>query len=439
MSRNKGTFNFAANFEPLVKAPIDARMKVGSFTDLTDPSTWADADGNVWLYKGIIVVVADDPSAGIYYLSDESNYTSSWAWKPAGGNAQIDASINILNIGSGDASVYYGKSGENFLLREIKGSPTITVSTSDNLIYIDASGGGTGTYDTSLDPSLAMPNDVGGIPAGTLVNDLKGDTLISLWDSLLFPTVNPTYVAPSNSFNDNATNLQEVAAAISVTYTASFNRGAINLSGSFQDYRAGLPNSYNYSDPSGNTLLTDVSSASLTNIQTVNNYVVVIGTQTWSNTVSYDEGPQPKDNKGNDYDSPLSAGTTGSQSVTIEGVYPIFATTSSISVLTKQALQSMSISTSPTYSMAPESGGNKQTFQLPDKWTGSPTNNPLTGVQTYNTIAGSWEYQGGSAASSLTYWTTSSTTKTIQGVVENYTQYTYNGTDRSTVDIRLIF
>lgn len=88
MSRNKGTFNFAANFEPLVKAPLDGRLVVSTKADLINPATWQDAGSNVWLFKGIVVSVVADSTPennGLYFLTDETNYTNYTYWVKIGG------------------------------------------------------------------------------------------------------------------------------------------------------------------------------------------------------------------------------------------------------------------------------------------------------------------------------------------------------------------
>ena len=306
--------------------------------------------------------------------------------------------------------------------------------------YLDVSGGGgSGTYDTNLDDALEMPSDVGGIPAGTTVADLKGDTLISLWDDLLFPTVNPTYSNPGSTFSDNISTLQIIGDSLNITYTTNFSRGGIYVSGNFQDYRSGLPSGYYYTDPSSNSLLVDVSSSSLSNVQVVSGYVVTIGNQSWTSYVDYLEGPQPYDNKGNPYGSPLSAGSTSTDTITVEGVYPLFGTTSDITVSTQQSLVSMLSGNNIVFNMVAESLPNRQQFDIPDVWEGAPTNRSLQGIETYNTVSGSWEYQGESAAASLTYWDTSSTTHTIEGSVINYIRYAYNSDVRGAVQIRLKF
>ena len=67
---------------------------------------------------------------------------------------------------------------------------------------------------------------------------------------------------------------------------------------------------------------------------------------------------------------------------------------------------------------------------------------------TYNSVSGNYEYQGGlnlpstiaaDREISLTYWTIFAVTESVQGNTINYTRYEYNGTDRGSVQIRLVF
>lgn len=465
MARSKGTFNFSANFEVLAKAPLDAKMLVQNYTDLVNPTTWEDLNSNVWLFNGAIVSVATDPSSGLYFLKDADNYTDYASWEPVGSGIIPDSSLNFLNIGYGTGIFAEFDSSGNILLRTIDGSngvityldgSTLIIEIEDGIFLKEASLGDSFSYDasgflqvdvsvdpiysTTLDPSLEMPNPVGGYPAGTTVADLYGDSLIQMWDNLLFPTVNPTYVNPTNSWSKSPTGtLYESGSSQNFTFTSTLNKGAINIGSNFQDFRSGDSSLYNYTDPSGNTLLVDTQTSALSDVQSINGYEVSTGYQSFTSTVSYLEGPQPLDNKGNPYDSPLSAGTLGTQTITIEGVYPLFATTADITTYTQRPLVSMKTGNNIVFPMVPETGGNKQKFSIPDPWTGAPTSRALTGIQTYNTVSNTWEYQGGSAANSLTFWNTSGTNRTIQGNSIPYTNYTYNGTDRSSIDVRLVF
>ena len=85
--------------------------------------------------------------------------------------------------------------------------------------------------------------------------------------------------------------------------------------------------------------------------------------------------------------------------------------------------------------MVAETGGNKQSFEIATDWLAV---RPLVGIQTFNTVSSTWEYQGGSANTSLTYWTVTDVTETIKGNTVNYKKFTYNGTDRSATQIKII-
>lgn len=97
MARIKGQANYASNFEVLKQAPLDSRTVVSDAGDLTKIATWQDADGNVWLYDGLIVVVpnTNNPSAPeVYVLKDKDNFGRVDAWLKLGAdNATAVAAI----------------------------------------------------------------------------------------------------------------------------------------------------------------------------------------------------------------------------------------------------------------------------------------------------------------------------------------------------------
>ena len=297
--------------------------------------------------------------------------------------------------------------------------------------YIITSGGSSGSgneYYTGKTPSTI---DLGGISSGTV---LTGKTYTQLFQELLVPTINPVLSNPSNSFTDNAASLYEIGCSIpSITFTSSFNRGSITLDGSFQNYRAGLPNTHCFS---GTDLTTIVPSTNLSESQTINNYMVLQGIQTWGACVAYDQGPQPLDSNGDPYSTPLPSGTTSAKTQRFEGVYPIFATCTTITTLDKIPLISMTSGNNIVIDLVADSGGNKQKFEIATDWL---TSRSLKGVNQYNTVAQAWQYPGGSQSASLNIWDVSDVTETIQGNVTNYKRYTYNSTDRGGVKIRLEF
>lgn len=97
MARIKGQANYASNFEVLKQAPLDSRTVVSDSGDLIKKATWQDADGNVWLYDGLIVTVpnTNNPSAPeAYILKDKDNYGRPDAWLKLGAdNASAVAAI----------------------------------------------------------------------------------------------------------------------------------------------------------------------------------------------------------------------------------------------------------------------------------------------------------------------------------------------------------
>lgn len=89
MARNKGTFNFSANLEPKVQAPLDARTVVDTVAELTQAATWQDTNGDVWLFDGLVVSIAQ--TGELYMLTDKAAYTSAASWKRIdGGGAESD-------------------------------------------------------------------------------------------------------------------------------------------------------------------------------------------------------------------------------------------------------------------------------------------------------------------------------------------------------------
>jgi hypothetical protein len=246
-----------------------------------------------------------------------------------------------------------------------------------------------------------------------------------MFDALLYPELFPTLTAPSNTFALTQAGLQEIGATLTLAFSAAFNRGSIDPAYGTDGFRSGLPNEYNYTG----TGLADETSTSLTDSQSVVDYVVVSGVQSWTSSVDYDEGDQPLSSKGNNYLTALAAGTTSpAKSVSITGVYPFYATTVAMGTVTKQTLVAHT-SSYFSASMVAETGGEKQTCDLPDA-VGA-----LTGIQFYNTVSSAWEWVNGSAANSLLTFTETSTTHDVNGSTIDYARFTHNG---SNVGARLL-
>lgn len=325
-------------------------------------------------------------------------------------------------------SIYIGQTGNTLYFKSVVGSGGTAVSTSgDTLIIYSTGGTDAGTYNLSSPAAI----DVGGILTGT---ELTGKTSFELFEMLLVPTLEPSFVDPYNTFALSNTGLFEVNCNITpLTMTAGFNQGSIDpVYCGGPSLASGLPLFYNFTGTGLSSTGTSLLSISCT---IAASYNVPIGAQTWSNSVTFDDGQPPLDSKGGILPA-YPAGTTGNVSQCIEGVYPIYGTTSSISSLTKQSLNSMLTGNNIQITLVPETGGNKHKFEIPCAWLSS---RPLVGIKTFNSVANAWCYEGSTAIASLTKWDESPSTETVQSLSIGYCRYTYNGIDRSTTYIRLEF
>lgn len=64
------------------------------------------------------------------------------------------------------------------------------------------------TYNTLLDGDLAMGVTIGGLSAGTEVSEISGKTFVTVFDELLFPTLQPTYTIPTITLSNNSQTLE---------------------------------------------------------------------------------------------------------------------------------------------------------------------------------------------------------------------------------------
>lgn len=274
-------------------------------------------------------------------------------------------------------------------------------------------------YESNIeDKTLAMPYAVGGFARGTKVSDLEGKTYGEMFDDLLFPTVNPTFTLPSAGIAfESYDEIQEVGAPAptSANFTTNFNAGAINLNGVKQSNRAGqLDEAHSYiyvnNNPSNKVLPSKVE----------------LGFTIYRYYAAYAEGPQPKDNKGNNYSMPLPAGSVQSAPLYLRGTYPWYASTSaatSASPVVKQALvawNSTAGSMSTGNFVLQPSGTLQQVFKLPRQ---------LKTLQMLNTVSNLMVTIGTSD------YTETTEVINIGGTDVTYYVYTYNGSNRGEVTL----
>lgn len=79
MARNKGMFQFAANFEIKNSAALDPRMVVATKAELYNKETWPYDGETAYLYNGLVVAVTEENE--LYMLIDAANYAVEASWK----------------------------------------------------------------------------------------------------------------------------------------------------------------------------------------------------------------------------------------------------------------------------------------------------------------------------------------------------------------------
>jgi hypothetical protein len=276
-------------------------------------------------------------------------------------------------------------------------------------------------YDSAMDDSLATVGNLGGIPAGTTAASLKAKTLSQVFDDLLFPTVNPTFEAPTASLSLKSTsttpNIQEVGttgASVPVegSFNTGFNKGAIKIAGVKKQDRAGnlIPGGsfiYMNGNPSTREFPTEIPD----------------GFITYKYRAAHEAGPQPLDSKGGNYQTPLPKGTVDSGAVTVNGVYPYYTNKDNITAFSKLAL-----TTNKTLDVTfvAETASNKHAFKIPTKFN-------VTKITLLNTRSGKYEDY------SVSRFSVTTETINVQGTNVQYKVYTRNDGTNGSSSFKITF
>lgn len=280
---------------------------------------------------------------------------------------------------------------------------------------------GSGKYQSNIeDKNIAMTTKYGDFAVGTKVSALEGKTYDELFDGILFPTVNPTFTAPSASiaFKNYATT-QEVGsvAPTADNFTTGYNAGAINLNGSKQANRGGAQDT-------ANSFIYYGSSANNKTLPTT----VAEGSTSYKYRAAFAEGPQPKNNKGVDFSSPLAASHVDSTAVTVNGTWPWYASTVTAGELTKQSLVAWNATagamSSGEFTVQPHTADTPQMFKLPRR---------AASLQEYSSVSKAFD------TVPLSKWTETSAEETINGVKRTYYTYSYKEVPRGSVTLIVKF
>lgn len=219
-----------------------------------------------------------------------------------------------------------------------------------------------GFYESSLDPTVATVEKLGGIAAGTTVAQLTDKSYDEIFDTLIFPTVNPTFTAPSASISlKSYQNVQEIGAnaPTAANFNVSFNAGEITLAGKKQNNRAGEQ------DMEASKILYGSSK-----VESLPGKVVA-GAMDYYYRAAYAEGPQPKDSKGNNYQTPLAAGSVDSRKTTVTGYRAAYSGLVSTNAITEEVIKGMTktVSAKKTIKVSGPISEQYICFAAPAGWT----------------------------------------------------------------------
>ena len=266
-------------------ATIDAnRHLVISLSDGTE----IDA-GELPTYDGTVLYQVDSlPTTGInpdaVYLYD-------------GKLLQHDGTkwVEVLSGGSGDGTEYeFSTEGNNLVVTDnatgVKQSLPLPTSSAGGILN-----------------DLPVGLDVGGIKkpktyvAGTEVETILND--------LLNPVMNPTLTNPSASISYSASATLPVGTTIDAkTATVSLNRGSINPQyTAAEPYRSGAATGYSLKVDGATTPFNESNTTGSFSVPALTRHLK--GDITFTATASYGQGCQPKNSIGENYSTPLQAGT----------------------------------------------------------------------------------------------------------------------------------
>lgn len=268
--------------------------------------------------------------------------------------------------------------------------------------------GGGGDTSAELTESLTTSIAVGGVPVGTTY--AAGTPLEDIIRAMLSPVLYPTLTNPKATLAASGDKIFETGSTHTVNFSLTFSRGSINPAYNTSGYRSGAAIDYTFE---GTTKSTGTFSATVTESKT-----------SFTGSVRYAEGEQPKDSNGNNYSTPLPAGSVTSNAIVFEFVDALWGNTFDISTADKQTLVSKSADYY-TFNFPAVTEANPEFFDVPASWN-------VTDILVYNDLTSRWE------DCSDTFTKTTTTHENAAGETVNYNRYTCNlGYEMGAREIRI--
>lgn len=320
------------------------------------------ANSVIKFYRGLAALYNPTTHAdGIYFATDTKKIIMNGT--EYGGDSNKKVSDVVLNANAnGIVITYTDSTSTTLLLGKATDTADGLMSKEDKAKLDSLNPIASGSYESSLDPTVATVEKLGGIDAGTTVAQLTGKSYDEIFDTLIFPTVNPTFTAPSASISlKSYQNVQEIGAnaPTAANFNVSFNAGAITLAGKKQNNRAGEQ------DMEASKILYGSSK-----VESLPEKVVA-GAMDYYYRAAYAKGPQPKDSKGNNHQTPLTAGSVDSEKVTVTGYRPAYSGLVSTNVITEGVIKGMTktVSAKETIKVSGPISEQYICFAAPAEWT----------------------------------------------------------------------
>lgn len=324
-------------------------------------------------------------------------------WESNSG-VEYTTTLDVMN-GERGADGAQGKDGEagrgiaSVKAKEVKEGEYHLIITYDDGTTEDAgkivvSGGG---GSSELESDLTTSVTVGGIASGKTYEE--GTSLETIFRDMLNPVAYPSLTNPSATLSATGAKLLESGSTLNTTMTIAFNRGSINPQYDAESpYRSGEAQSFTLD---GTSQASNVFPMVITSAKT-----------SYQGSVAYGAGVQPKDSVGNNYNSPLPAGSVNTNTLTYEFVNALYANTTNIASVSKLALVSKSAKVKE-FSFPAQTSVNPEEFHVDSSWT-------ITAVEVLNTLSNQWE----NCASEFTV--TDITHEDAGGNTVNYKKYLCN-------------
>ncbi len=249
----------------------------------------------------------------------------------------------------------------------------------------------------ALGDDLDVTKTVGGVTSGKHYDE--GTSIENKLRDMLNPTEYPTLTNPSATISSSIAKLLEKGSSVNATLTVNFNRGSINPAYGTSGYRSGAAQGYvmnGGTEQAGKTF----------------NVIVNETYKTFTATVRYAAGEQPKDSTGADYSTPLPAGSVNSAAFTYEFVNAIWANTANIATVAKVDLVSAATGVL-VLNYPAATRDNPEVFDVPVEWN-------VTDIEVKRCSSDLWE------DCKSTFTKTTTTHANAGGTVVDYNRYTCN-------------